>query len=1008
MFGRIFTILAVLAWSFLVFTDYVVQHTYVIETLQAIPCPGLVAFVGLTAGLAGLWAHLQRRRSDDQQAALPFRGLTAYLAVQVFSAVVIITFSSGGFLSGSSPVARAGYFFGYSSIHLAGLILIVTAAYSLGSWLTSSLREKLGEGNTLVNIAFGFSLLGIPLVLLGLGDVLNVYTCWGLLLLAIGLRWRATLSFLTDLLWTKQYVTFSRWWSPAILVVLLAVTGFNVTAAFKTFPIGYDGSALYVNLANLMADTGGLPYGGQAYGWSLMMAFGQTLFGSLSVAMLISHLMNVLCALMVYRLARLWLSQDYALLAAFIPLVSPYFGFHSIVDEKIDLAFAFIILAGVYVAARTLVQSKPSGESLTVSIPFINKSLSPTAFSFLLLGWLAGYAFTVKYTAIVYVLAITVWLFQKYGGRWAYLSALSVALGFVFLSGIYRFGYLDLTGAQSALLGAGLTISGLTGLWFTYRNELRTVLQPVMLTGLMALSFLTAFSPWAIKHVAENGNVSVSSLIRGRAKKPPLEFIPKLSHRTSSDRVLPRLISNRELTSAARPRLVGQQQKKDNRPGRDATDGAVREEIQRYLGYEQYFWRYASLPNDLNAGVNIPNQRYVDPGFLFLLFFPLLLFAVGRQRPPVWRGVLYACSVLVVLAGSYYAIYASAAGDFAADSAWQELQNKLVANDIPSWMAGLHALFVRPIFMLAGVLSPVFFLLGDLTLWATLLVMFGVFALAALRVRHRFADDTSGIKGFAGFLAVYSLLWWLLGNGVIWYALPLFVATPIVWLWFLESPGRLLGADLRNFSRYFGGAVLSVFVLLYTLHYFTSQYPGEPNTASILRSPFVEVITDPTRPARKAVDKFNPKVSEAIRIMNADPSTNIYRVNTHYGFLISKNSTRVFSDPTLERYDQITARLDDNSKFFDMLKAQGFRYIFFDLRTATVDRTPEQTLKKKFISIARELTSSPKVRILVTDNYVEDPAAPLIRLPNGQQANARYGVHGQTIYPGNIALFEIL
>lgn len=1006
--GKSLTIIAVLLWSFIVVTDYVVQHNYVIDAISSIPQPGLITFIALCSGLTAFLHYRRKKASDSPEVNFSYRGLMAYLAVQLFSAAVIIAFSAGPYLKGASGISRAGYFFGYSTLFIGGLFLILTAAYSLGTMLTSPLREKTGPGHSLVSIALGFSLLGVPLVLLGLANAFNLYICWGMVLAILAIRWRSAKTFILDTLWTKRSLRLTTWWSPVVLVILLAITGFNLVAAFKTFPIGYDGGALYVNLANLVADTGGLPYGGQAFGWSLMMALGQTLFGNLSVAILASHLMSVLCVLMVYRLARLWLSSDYALLAALIPLLSPYFAFHGIVDEKIDLAFGFVVLSGIYLAARTLVQEKTPLESKEITLPVLNRSLSSDNYTFLLLGWLAGYAFTIKYTAILYVFALTIWLFHRYGGKRAYLGSLALALGFLFLSGISRLGYLDLSPMESILLGAGLLLSGIVGIWFAFKDKFTTLPLPLVKTGLMAITFCLAFSPWAAKHIAEHQSVSLSSVIEGRERKPPLNFIPSLSFNTDEHSFQPRLTSYVPPRNQPQARLVLNQQQSKKREGQNATEQAAREEIQRYLGYEQYFWRYVSLPNDLNSGANIRNARHVDPGFLFLLFLPILLFFAGRPRPPLWRGALFAILMLITLAGSYYAIYASPEGLFSTDVALGKFQNILTRNGTPGWLAGFHGLLTRPVFALAGLLAPVFLQLGDLTLWATLLVLFAAFGLTAISARGRFSGSAKGLSGFIGFLAAYSLLWWILGNGIIWYAMPLFMAAPIVILSFTEKPEHLLGEDLQRFSQFFSQGVLMLFVFLFTLLYFNSQYPGEQDSANILRSPFVEVSTDPNTLASKAISRFNPVVNDAIRIMNADPSSNIYRVNTHYGFLITENDTRVYTDPTLEQYAQITDQLSDNSKFFDMLKAQGFRYIFLDLRTAAGDLTPEKSLSKKFASIGQELTTSPKVRVLVTDNYVADPAAPAIRLPNGTTENARFGLDGQTVHLGNIALFEIL
>jgi len=50
----------------------------------------------------------------------------------------------------------------------------------------------------------------------------------------------------------------------------------------------------------------------------------------------------------------------------------------------------------------------------------------------------------------------------------------------------------------------------------------------------------------------------------------------------------------------------------------------VREELHRYIGYEELLPRYVSLPYDIIMNTNIAGP-FVDIGYFFLLFFPILL-----------------------------------------------------------------------------------------------------------------------------------------------------------------------------------------------------------------------------------------------------------------------------------------------------------------------------------------------------------------------------------------------
>jgi hypothetical protein len=103
----------------------------------------------------------------------------------------------------------------------------------------------------------------------------------------------------------------------------------------------------------------------------------------------------------------------------------------------------------------------------------------------------------------------------------------------------------------------------------------------------------------------------------------------------------------------------------------------------------------------------------------------------------------------------------------------------------------------------------------------------------------------------------------------------------------------------------------------------------------------------------------------------------------------------------------VIEELDDDANFFKLLKQQGFAFILLDLKMGSQDQTPEKALRNKFVSLAKQLMQSEDVQLLVTDNYIADPQAPAVRLRNGQFANARYGLAGQTVQLGNLALFKL-
>ncbi len=977
-----------LAWSGWVLLDYLAHHPNVTNALTGTAYYGwIIGFLLLGGGAA----YLLRGRET-----VAYRGILVFAGVQLLASLLLLAFGQHVSLPGATIGTRIFYFAGYGTLHLLGLLLIFTLCFAVGNLLLGQLRERIGRGYELVATVSGTCLVGTVLVLLGLFNVLLPLVLWPLVVGVLGWQWRPVLAFLKTTLWEKRQATLDRWWSPLVVLLIGLVTAFNYIGAFKTFPIGYDGGALYVNLARLVAEGGGLPFGGQAFNWSVFMGFGQILFGSLTVAILLSHLMNVGVALLVYRLGREWLRPAYARLAVLIPLLSPYFSFHGIIDEKVDLGFTFIVLGTFLLLTRLFGGRSADGARVPTFSPdrlaLLGGRWRPTVttYGLLVAGFGMGYAFGIKYTAILFVLAAVCWLFYLDGRRWAFAGGLLGGLGLIFLGGIYRFGYVEIERGSSLLLGGVLVLAGGGALFLAYRKELSTLGGGLLRPLLLGTTFLLAFAPWAARNLSEHGSFSVGNLIEGRTAGPELKYLPGYSEVNPAGAA--------DWSFHFMDYVAPQPQPEPD--GRNATSSAAREEIQRYFGYEPVFWRYLSLPYDLTTNHNLPNSRYLNVTFLFLLLLPILIWTRPARPRPLWHSLLLLLGVTGYVAGAYYSMYATAGQNFDVASILADRQQwfGLHPGGSETLFWSVYSLLLSGILHLAAALSIPFALLAGLGMAPTVIVQLLLLLATYLLLRPRLKNWSVGQRAFAGFLAGYGLFWWLLGNGIIWYGMPLFVALPILLLTPFDRPARFLGAGQEKFTRFFAGGVFGIFLLLGLTTQFTSAFPGEGVGPDLFRWPFVDVATNPNSRGNKAIDRFNPVINQAMRIINSDPEANVYRVNTHYGFLIDRNDRRVFSDPVLERFDEISSRLADPSNFFDILKAQGFRYILFDLRTAMNDNTPEKSLQAKFIRFATQVTTSDKVKVLVTDNLIEDPANP---------GGKTQGLIGTTVSLGTVALLEI-
>lgn len=73
----------------------------------------------------------------------------------------------------------------------------------------------------------------------------------------------------------------------------------------------------------------------------------------------------------------------------------------------------------------------------------------------------------------------------------------------------------------------------------------------------------------------------------------------------------------------------------------------IREEIQRYFGYETLPVRYLSLPYDASVNSNIESY-YVEIGFLMLMFVPIALM-LGFRRKPIYGFIVMIVTLLLAL-----------------------------------------------------------------------------------------------------------------------------------------------------------------------------------------------------------------------------------------------------------------------------------------------------------------------------------------------------------------------
>ena len=977
-------------WITLVYLGFHPEH---MEVLEAHPYSGFLLGFLLVAGLLGWWSSRQIKQKKKWRISL--RGSWLVGLVLLLSLLVMFVFRSTIGLD-RTPGGSAAIFFLFNSLFYLFLLLALSLGlFAIGQGGRQFLKEL--PKQALFSIAIGCLVLALLSTLLGLVGVLYGPVLWVVLVGAVVWQRQAVLALLKSWFLEAHKWRIYHWWQiPVVLLGLLFISTYWV-GSIKAFASGFDGAALYANMATLIADYHSLPGAFQPYSWSLVMSWGQLLFGSMTMSIILSHMMFLPALAMAYSIIRRWLKASYALITVVLVLSLPMISFQAMVDEKIDLGLLFISLAVLELLLNW------SSDQLKGKWTFASLWQSPASSSMLVLGLLLGFCFTIKYTTVFLVVGAIAYLLWRIGGAFLFWAWLALFSGIIFLSGFHRMGNLPIVEQEAQWLGIGFTVLGIGMLVFHYlrkREHWGLSWKAILPIG---IGFLLAFSPWAGKHLAENDyEFSISSVLYGQPDRINLD-VPKvylLGHFNEAPSQVGEARTFSHLTQNEGP------PKQEKRPA--LAGNATREELQRYLGYEEGVWRYLSSPIDLSFGVNVPGLRHQDIGFLLLLLLPFLFLRSGANGRSWLRNVGVLLGLFFLLLSFYWTLgeKVEATEQINAVSAQLDSYWILIGQTTESGFPAFWKQLQQPLIALSASLSLVFKSLADISPLVFIPLLLLLAWPLSLLTRQRFKHWPKDLQGISVFLLAYLIFWGLLGNTISWYAMLLWTVLPAIMVYYLQEPTHYLPATSKSLTKILLGSVIGIQLLLNLGITFSSSQPNQANE-QIYNWPMVEYASRSDIDQEETLGLFDPISPQIIDILNRDEEALIYRINTYLQFHIDKNDQRVFEDNQLQRFAEILNTVKEPENFLDVLKANQIRYILYDINSPSLDRTPEKSLQQKCITLLNLLLQSPKAELILTDNYVEVPGAQLIQLPNGVQAAAQPGIAGKTVHQGRVALFRI-
>jgi hypothetical protein len=399
----------------------------------------------------------------------------------------------------------------------------------------------------------------------------------------------------------------------------------------------------------------------------------------------------------------------------------------------------------------------------------------------------------------------------------------------------------------------------------------------------------------------------------------------------------------------------------------------LREEAQRYMGYESLPIRYFSLPFDTTMGTNLNLLPY-DIGFLFLVFFPLC-FIWYFKKSFFWLLPFFVL-FLVISIPTAFAAYQQIS--------LEELSNLPIesSNILNKAILGLVLLllpltsYIENIFntnaaFTAGYTYFILFLAITFIIWTTLIF------------QKKYSEKLALMLLFL--LLVF--LWILLSGGIPWYGI--FILPIGVLLIVLGSiqypimkPFIIFSIGLWFFFRisgYYSKKEIQSFVVEAA----TIQY----QIGVLNENKYQEILTKTP--------------SQLIDFLNQNMAEKIYRNGTNLHYFLKNNHTRVLEDNQLGTFNMLYQNLPDKIDLISAFENSGFKYLIIDLNMANIDRTPEKTLLAKYENLIKVLYENPKLQLIYTDRIVRSNET-------GQPIQMMFDKGQQILNPGSLAVFMII
>lgn len=991
------TIFAVI-WMIIIFSEYWRYNPNYSKAIQYFQYTDLlILFIGIGAFLT--WFIKKQR-------AKPINYIQGWSIFLVVLFLDIITVNRLCAKVGSLNFTSSGVFSHIS--HIIGvtscIFLVYVVVRVLGQLFTTLFPSKISKSNLpLIQIALGIMILTFLLFFLGLIGLLNGFVLVPISLLILALYWRHTYQIIKDTLFTPLKIPSELNTLGIFSFLFLALfLVFNFVQILRPFPIGADSLRLYVNLPSLIADYSGLVAGNQPYNWSLFMSIGLVVFGRIDVVLALSFLGGLLALFALFQLSRKWLNVNYSALVLLLFYSPPMVNFLSYMDMKIDMGMLFITLSILllyydWVVPRNNengIQTK-KGFGLEKATTFF-KNRIPLILKqngiLVLIGLLAGFAFGIKLTVLFFFLALhcMIWFFK--GNKLTFLASFFLCFAAIFIlqldaqAGLRQLHH-NINVLQWSLLAIGMGL-----MVYLFIKQKKKVIELATYSLIIGGFFVLPILPWLGKNYSETERLSVTTLLNGKKASPNFKVKKSKDTDKNDEIIIPGIYQMPELIET----------KGENK--NDKVKNSVSEDLHRFMGYEILPARYLSLPYDVFIKTNISNF-FTDVGFVLLLVLPLLFLLPGGNRFD-WKSIVANLSFICL---SIFFLIIAIPSALLNQNNMSKAADGLALLDSSESTGLLSAISNSTNRTLLNIYDPINewllanFSSNDSVTYPLLILLFLIIlSLVFIRVRNQ----SKVTQSFILVLLMYFFIWWLLGSGAVWYGILIF-SVPYIFLLksissekIEENESNRKFLNIGSLRKYAFLSISLIWVLLAFTQRAANYTPIDDERAQRIYFHKVLDYQMGNLNEQKVMDFHFPNIRQLVKPINKDKKSKVYMVGSPYKFFINKNDSRVLSDTYLDFFKQLIQQYKTKEQIIAELKAQGFKYIIFDLNMASYDVTPGKTLTRKFTQFMNVLYMNPNVELMSTDRKIK-------LYDSGQEIFDVFQDKGTIITSGNIGIFKI-